>query len=920
MVPDAEQKIRFNFKGQPWPDVLEWFARISKLSFDWQELPGDYLNLRTQRSYTLDEARDLLNRHLLDRGFTLLLQGEVMTVVNIKKLDPSLVPRVSVEELPKRDAHEFVKVQFTLKNLLAEAAVEELKPMLSPNGKITPLKATNRIEAMDAAVNLKAIAEVLAEEQSQEGPKRLVREFRLKHTRAATVHELLKPLLGLDAPANPMAGMTPEQQQQMQMQMQQMQQQRGGPQPPGGAAGGPTKIRLVVNTRDNSILANAPADQMAIIAEAIETVDVPGARGGDLLQNLNRMQVYRLNSLDAEPLVKLLQELGDLDPETELKIDSKKRSIIAYASLADHMTIRMLVQKLDGNGRRFEVIRLRRLGADVVANTIQVMFGGEEKKPAQQRNPFYYDFQPFGMGGNKSDSDDPRKFKVEADTEYNRLLLWADELELAEVRKLLVKLGEIPPEGGDSRTTRVLDVQGEEAQEFLRRLKQSWPDVAPNKLQVAPEAEIVPEEEPARRAPRAAAKPATPRPAKATSAPPTDARNEKPRTVVPRKLIQPARMVTSDDELAQVDDEDLEVPDDTPVKPVPLDQGLPSTTEETEAPEAEMPADEAEEPETTRRGTAERPPVDVLLAPDGRLIIRSKDTQALDMLEEMSAELIPQRKDYKIIQLKYPSTWAYGVAANLKDFFDEKAKDEKNARGRTIIYDYGMMPQQSDSSPKKLSKRRPLKFISDSDTNSILVVGADAEQMKIIDDLVAIYDQPPAHETKSERLTKLVTLKHARAKAVMEAVKDVYRDLLSSNDKALAGGPQKQEDKRPAGDNYTFIYGGGDDEKPETPIKFKGLLSIGMDELSNTLIISASERLLENVMETIESLDRVAQPRSTSMQVLRLSGKVDSTSLQQKLQKLMGKPPLVPGQPGQPGQPMRQQEPQEQQVGFGGGQ
>src|SRR5207253_163575 len=106
--------------------VLEWLARVSDLSLDWQELPADYLNLRTQRSYTIDEARDLINRHLLDRGFTLIKHGEVLSAVNIKKIDPSLVPRVSPDALEERDPHEFVKVSFPLDSLTAEAAVEEL--------------------------------------------------------------------------------------------------------------------------------------------------------------------------------------------------------------------------------------------------------------------------------------------------------------------------------------------------------------------------------------------------------------------------------------------------------------------------------------------------------------------------------------------------------------------------------------------------------------------------------------------------------------------------------------------------------------------------------------------------------------------------------------------------------------------------
>ncbi len=51
-----------------------------RAQLDRQELPGGYLNLVTQREYTVPEARNLINRHLLARGYTPLLRGELMTV------------------------------------------------------------------------------------------------------------------------------------------------------------------------------------------------------------------------------------------------------------------------------------------------------------------------------------------------------------------------------------------------------------------------------------------------------------------------------------------------------------------------------------------------------------------------------------------------------------------------------------------------------------------------------------------------------------------------------------------------------------------------------------------------------------------------------------------------------------------------
>jgi hypothetical protein len=49
----SDGKIRFSFRGQQWLDVLQWLAKSSNRTLDWQELPEGVLNLDTQQSYTL---------------------------------------------------------------------------------------------------------------------------------------------------------------------------------------------------------------------------------------------------------------------------------------------------------------------------------------------------------------------------------------------------------------------------------------------------------------------------------------------------------------------------------------------------------------------------------------------------------------------------------------------------------------------------------------------------------------------------------------------------------------------------------------------------------------------------------------------------------------------------------------------------
>lgn len=1073
--PDG--KITFNFTGHPWREVLLWLAQISGLSLDWQELPGDYLYLVTQDRYDLDEARDMLNRLLLDRGYTMLRRGEVLSVVKIEKLkdNPGLVPRVEPDELDQRDPHEFVKVSFKLDSMLAESAAEELKPMLSKYAILTPLAATNRLEAMDSVRNLRELRRFLKEEQSTETQQEVVREFRLKYTRAEDVKQQALALLGMPSessdrgPRRPMSSDVMRQmQKQMQEQMKKMQQMaaQAGKKPGGGATmpRRETRVALIVNKRKNSILAYAPPDKMVIIAQTIEALDQPSDRTGSPADYINRTQVYRLETIEPEPVISTLEEMGDLNPMTRLEADNENNAIIACASLVDHATISLLINKLDGGGRRIHVIPLKRLRAESVAQTIAFMMaGGTRQEDGSDRRR---DFDPFGYrsyspsrygrdsrgsseqfrvdadvrnnalvlwanqfevekveellkdlrqlppkdggpntvrtyrlaaidpapvvstleemdtlephttlqvdeennaiiafaspadhkkisdllgqldgssrkleviplrrleadyvagtiellmtgkGGQQSnsssvyiyDSWDRRsrdrdrarnadEFRVDADVMFNRLFVYANELELAQVKDFLVQLGEIPPEEGRSDTVRVFDTGGgKELEAMIEQLRRTWPSMAPNTLLLLPPEE--PEEPP--EAGSEEKKPETASPPKDTTA----------QTGQPVFRLAQLRQEVAEGEGSQ-DPVDGAAPD------VEASKG-PAAGNVEEPPKTERAAPGAEAPQEPKTagpsgepgqapgevtpgahaapdapggapaarapkdagGTAEksRPPVRISWGTDGQVIIASQDTKALDMLEDFMSRFAPPRRDYHVFQLKY--AMAVWVSWNLEDFFKEE--EDQSGRGGYYYdpyfgYGYG---RRDGGDRARLSKRRPLKFIADSDTNTILVQGADPAQLKTIRELIELYDRPEPRDTASVRKTEIILLKYTKAQVVEQALKDVYRDLLSSNDRALQQGREQRIERS------TTYYLGGDGGATKMP-RWKGQLSIGVDELSNALIVSAPTYLFDDVKAKIVALDEAAKPVST-VQVMQVDGRLSAAGLQAKLAEILG--------------------------------
>ena len=95
----------------------------------------------------------------------------------------------------------------------------------------------------------------------------------------------------------------------------------------------------------------------------------------------------------------------------------------------------------------------------------------------------------------------------------------------------------------------------------------------------------------------------------------------------------------------------------------------------------------------------------------------------------------------------------------------------------------------------------------------------------------------------------------------MDAIKEAYRDLLSTNDKAFekeksggGGGGGSKESKR--GSSSESIFEGG------MSYSFSGRLSLGVDKITNSIIVSAEgEDLLKLVIEMI-SRSWIHQPEA----------------------------------------------------------
>jgi hypothetical protein len=575
---------------------------------------------------------------------------------------------------------------------------------------------------------------------------------------------------------------------------------------------------------------------MPVIERTIKELDIPdgnipegggGASPGARFSTQRYLEKYQTVSANAESLVTALQEIGNLDPLTQLHTDTGGKTIFATASAADHETIRRMIDTLDGSGRRPEVIWLpKRLPADQVAGSISALIVGEKEEDSS--SPFAF-FGRGRRGGQQQESEQESSFRVLPDVENNRLIVWATENELREVKGLIEKLSESGDGAWAAGKVRVLDnLDAEKSQRLLEQLRATWTGDNPLEIDLPAFEEL------------------------------------------------PSRGSPADE------DPDEQTPSEDPLTrlqlPSPAIAGNPFRLVQVTVPADEQAAEEEEHDRSPVAGGA--PPIKITVNEAGNLVITSDDTFALDQFQELVEQLAPPQPKYHWFKLRYFPV--DDMTARLKEFFaDELAQDTSRNRS-------WWMPQESDK-PATLGRRPLLRFIDDTWTNTLIVANANPSQLETIEALIKRYDQPAEREAFHARVTETINVRYSRASEIAKSLKEVYADLLSSKDKEFEGrGRQQQSFGSAQSRRYAFgdAVSRGTENSPVV-ITFEGALSIGVDEISNSLIVSARAEVIESIKQTVKLLDQAAQP-DTVVSVHEINSRISPEELRRVLSEAMG--------------------------------
>jgi general secretion pathway protein D len=192
-APAEEAGIQFNFRGVPLETILDYLSRSAGFAISFDSSIEGTVDVISHQLLTKDQAVQLLNSVLFDKGYTAVRSGDnVLRIVpsDTAGFEPLPVIRGSEpESIPK--THERVTQIMPLKYANATQVIRDLQPLIPAEAIVTANASSNSVIITDTQINIRRIAEIMASLDTAATNSSSVRIFRLERASALETATLI---------------------------------------------------------------------------------------------------------------------------------------------------------------------------------------------------------------------------------------------------------------------------------------------------------------------------------------------------------------------------------------------------------------------------------------------------------------------------------------------------------------------------------------------------------------------------------------------------------------------------------------------------------------------------------------------------------------------------------------------------------
>jgi general secretion pathway protein D len=302
--------IRMNFQGAAVSDVLNHLSEAAGFVIVQETPVTGTVNVVSRQPVTRDEAVDLVNAVLAEKGFTALRNGRILKIVSRKdalRRDLRVISGSDPAQIPRKD--EMVTQILPVRYVEAPKLIDNLRPLLAPDATITSNESSNAILLTDTQANVRRVAEIIRALDTSVSGISTIRVFQLQYADSKQLATVVTQLFSMDAAGGPQG----------------QQQQGGRGRPRGGFAGfagfagfggqpaqpqsaarqAASRVVAVADEPSNSLIVSAPDEVMPTIAEIVQRIDVSTVA-------VSETRIFRLIHADSMELAAIVTQLfGD---------------------------------------------------------------------------------------------------------------------------------------------------------------------------------------------------------------------------------------------------------------------------------------------------------------------------------------------------------------------------------------------------------------------------------------------------------------------------------------------------------------------------------------------------------------------------------------------------------------------------------
>ncbi len=350
----GDVRIRFNFDGVPFEQVLDFFSREAGLPVIREAaVPEGTLKFISGRDFALGEALEVFNYSLRAHGVRLVHEADFLYLRSMEgaATDARPVAPSELADLSEVDPSAYLTTYIPLNNALASAVIEQIKPLVRAPGLVLAIENQNLLLLVETAAQCQRLYEVITQIDLIRPTDVVMEVVPLRFSQVSPLVATLK-------------GLIPEREQIMVMDKNQNARLIDDVSKPA--------LKIQADTRINAVVAVGPTTRMPVVKELIAMLDAP--EGSESAGGGVRMQAYEVVGVTPDEASRqidaLFKALPDLRKPTVRPLASVGRVMIV-GTPEQIMQARALLDVIDPNAgegvrgdRAARVIELEHLNPD----------------------------------------------------------------------------------------------------------------------------------------------------------------------------------------------------------------------------------------------------------------------------------------------------------------------------------------------------------------------------------------------------------------------------------------------------------------------------------------------------------------------------------------------------------------------------